>query len=530
MKWTIGRKLLSLSGVALGSLVMVTSIATWGLQSMSTAFEEVTATNAALRNHMECDMMHDAIRGDVLAIVHAESDEKAAESYEEFKEHAGHFRKHLAENEALPLRDNVKRALATARPSVEEYLDKADAIGEIGLADRKKAGVLVPAYEVSYEDLEGVMANASDLIESSAREAEQRSTEQGAAGLRWLAIISLLGLVAAVVAWRTITKTITGSLAEAVTQLEKVSKCDLTGQMRVESSDEVAVIAKSLNAATTRIGGVIASVARKAESLAASSQQLDGVSRTMREIAGDTASQANQVSAAAGEASQNMRSASAGVEAMGRSIEDIAGSVTRAANVVKQAVDITTRSTKTIGELDQRSVEIEEVLKLITSIADQTNLLALNAAIEAARAGEAGKGFVVVANEVKELARETAKATEDIGRRIDAIRSGTARAVEAVGDIRDIITEISELQSAIQKVVDEQSHTAQNVRGSVEYAANASSEISDSISLVAQVAERSMVGANETQQAASELASIAEEVRRLAAVFRYKAQAPALPS
>jgi methyl-accepting chemotaxis protein len=201
--------------------------------------------------------------------------------------------------------------------------------------------------------------------------------------------------------------------------------------------------------------------------------------------------------------------------------------VTKAASVVTKAVNITTRSTKTIGELDQRSVEIEEVLKLITSIADQTNLLALNAAIEAARAGEAGKGFVVVANEVKELARETAKATEDIGRRIEAIRSGTAKAVAAVGEIQEIIAEISHLQDAIQAVVDSQGSTARDVKGSVQFAAQASAEVRDSISLVAQVAERSMVGANETQQAASELANIAGEVRSLASAFRYKTSAVA---
>lgn len=527
MVWSIGRKLMLLSGVALGSLLLVTLIAVIGHNGLVDSVSKVATTGVALRNHLECDMMHDAIRGDILRIAHAEDEAEAREAVNELREHSDHFREHLQKNKQLPLSPGEKKALATAEPEVEAYLQKATEMGAMVSSDRARIKSLLPSFTASYEQLEGTMSTASDLIAASADQAERDAAAQGDRGLMLLGLVATIGFLSAVLAWRLITGAITTSIDEAVSQLQRVAQCDLTGEMTIRSSDEVATMAKSLNAATLKIGGVISSVARKAESLATSSQQLDGVSRTMREIAGDTASQATQVSAAAGEASENMRSAAEGVEAMSRSIDTIAGSVTKAASVVTKAVNITTRSTKTIGELDQRSVEIEEVLKLITSIADQTNLLALNAAIEAARAGEAGKGFVVVANEVKELARETAKATEDIGRRIEAIRSGTAKAVAAVGEIQEIIAEISDLQDAIQAVVNSQGSTARDVKGSVQFAAQASAEIRDSISLVAQVAERSMVGANETQQAASELANIAGEVRSLASVFRYKTTAVA---
>ena len=523
MQWSIGRKLMLLSGVSMIGLLILTLVAVAGQRSFSTSVSTVATTGVALRNHMECDMMHDAIRGDVLRIAYAETDAEALEAVGELREHSDNFRDRLEMNEQLPLGPDETRVLASVESEVDDYLQKAKELGALAGSDRRRVRTLLPGFQASFEELEGGMSNASELLERSATQAEAQAQVTGERSLLAILAIACLACIAAVATWRLITTGITTTLDDAVEQLRRVAQCDLTGEMSIRSTDEVASMARSLNAATSKMGTVISSVAFKADSLAASSEQLDGVSRSMREIAGDTASQATEVSAAAGEASENMQSAAKGVDMMSHSIGTIAQSVTRAVSVVKRAVSITTRSARTIGELDQRSVEIEGVLRLITSIADQTNLLALNAAIEAARAGDAGKGFVVVANEVKELARETSKATEDIGKRIGTIRSGTASAVAAVDEIQEIITEISQLQNSIQEVVDTQGAAVHEVRGSVEFAAQASANIRDSIALVAQVAERSMAGANETQQAASELAGIAGEVRRLAAVFRHKA-------
>jgi methyl-accepting chemotaxis protein len=184
-------------------------------------------------------------------------------------------------------------------------------------------------------------------------------------------------------------------------------------------------------------------------------------------------------------------------------------------------VKVAERTNMTVEKLGDSSREIGEVIKVITSIAQQTNLLALNATIEAARAGEAGKGFAVVANEVKELARETARATDDISRKIEAIQSDTRGAVEAIGEIGAIIKQINDIQNSIAGAVEEQTATANEIARNVAEAARGSSEIARNITQVAEGAKHTTAGANDTQNAATGLARMAAELQRLVAQFKY---------
>jgi methyl-accepting chemotaxis protein len=207
---------------------------------------------------------------------------------------------------------------------------------------------------------------------------------------------------------------------------------------------------------------------------------------------------------------------------MGASIKEIAKNASEAARVAAQAVRVTQDTNSTITKLGESSAEIGNVIKVITSIAEQTNLLALNATIEAARAGEAGKGFAVVANEVKELAKQTAKATEEIGQKIGAIQSDTKEAVGAIEQISTIITQINDIQSTIASAVEEQSVTMNEVGRNVTEAARGSSEIAQNITGVAQAAQNTTSGASDTQSAASELSRMAAELRQLIGQFQYE--------
>ena len=260
---------------------------------------------------------------------------------------------------------------------------------------------------------------------------------------------------------------------------------------------------------------LMAGIAGSATSLGGASEELSAVSKQMTQNAEETSSQAGVVSAAADQVNQNIQTVAAGTEEMSASIREIAKNASDAARVATAGVRAAETTNKVVQKLGDSSAEIGKVVKVITSIAQQTNLLALNATIEAARAGEAGKGFAVVANEVKELAKETARATEDISQKIEAIQADTRGAVTAIAQIGGIVDQINELQSAIASAVEEQTATTNEISRNVADAARGSAEIAQNIILVAQAAQSTQGGATDTQHAASELSRMAAQLQKM---------------
>ena len=258
-------------------------------------------------------------------------------------------------------------------------------------------------------------------------------------------------------------------------------------------------------------------IAQTAQTLAASSEELTALSQLMGSGASETAAQASVVSAASEQISRNVQTVATGTEEMSASILEIAKNANDAARVATQAVRVADTTNATINKLGDSSAEIGKVIKVITSIAQQTNLLALNATIEAARAGEAGKGFAVVANEVKELAKETARATEEIGRKIEAIQSDTTGAVAAIGEISGVINQINDISTTIASAVEEQTATTNEITRNVAEAAKGVSEIAQNITAVAQAAKGTADAANDTQKASNQLAHLASGMQSLVA-------------
>jgi methyl-accepting chemotaxis protein len=260
--------------------------------------------------------------------------------------------------------------------------------------------------------------------------------------------------------------------------------------------------------------------AQAANAMAASAEELTAVSQQMTGNAEETAAQANVVSAASEQVSKNVATVSSGAEQMQASIREIAKNANESARVAKNAVSVAQSTNVTVAKLGESSQEIGNVIKVITSIAQQTNLLALNATIEAARAGEAGKGFAVVANEVKELAKQTAKATEEIGQKIEAIQADTKGAVQAIGEIGTIINQINDISNNIASAVEEQTVTTNEIGRNVNEAAKGTNDIAKNIAGVAVAAKNTTKGAGDTQKAAQELSRMAAQLQAMVAKFQ----------
>ncbi len=296
---------------------------------------------------------------------------------------------------------------------------------------------------------------------------------------------------------------------------------DLTRTVEIDGDDAIGQVATSLNEVLTSWRESIANMAGTAESLAVSAEQLTILSQGMGEGASLTADRAGSASSASVQVSSSIQTVASAAEEMTASIREIAKNATEASTVATSAVTVASDAQTTVASLGESSAEIGQVIKVITSIAQQTNLLALNATIEAARAGDAGKGFAVVANEVKELAKETARATEDISRKIEAIQSDTSGAVDAISEISEVIGRINEIQATIASAVEEQTATTNEIARSVTEAAAGANGIAEDVTQVASAASDTTQGAQNTLQSATELATIAAELKRMVGQFRY---------
>jgi methyl-accepting chemotaxis protein len=261
----------------------------------------------------------------------------------------------------------------------------------------------------------------------------------------------------------------------------------------------------------------IDSVNKNAQALASAAEELTATSQQMSSNSEETATQSNVVAAASEQVSKNVATVATSAEEMSASVKEIAKNANEAAKVATEAVKVAEETNRTVTKLGASSIEIGKVIKVITSIAQQTNLLALNATIEAARAGEAGKGFAVVANEVKELAKQTAAATEDISQKIEAIQSDTKGAVTSISQIGKVIAQINDISNTIASAVEEQSATTNEIARNATEAAKGSSEISKNITQVSEAAKSTTEGANNTLTAATELAKLAGDLKGIVA-------------
>ncbi|HTU41932.1 MAG TPA: methyl-accepting chemotaxis protein [Candidatus Aquilonibacter sp.] len=534
MKLTIKRRLYGLAATALTAVVSVSASGYWGITSVQKTTTQVASIGIAIRNHIEAGMYGDMTMEDIEAIC----TKKGQDQQDAIANWVTHS-KLLADRgdaaRAAVTGPVLQAALDTEARTVHEYQSAGDALSKAVVNDPNAAKAAAGRALELYSQLQQQIQDSGDQLEVSAKQAELSAGKKGARASRITFAICGLSLLLLMAGSFVMVRTISQSLNRLTLMIRDIAQGegDVTKRLVTAgafANDELGEVSRLFNLFMDKLQELLRSVVGHTHKLAEASQQVLEASRQITSNTGETAVQADAVSRVTQQVSQNLQSLSTGAGEMTSTIQNIATNTTEAAKVASTAVDAAQAANTTVAKLGQSGAEIGVVIKVITSIAQQTNLLALNATIEAARAGEAGKGFAVVANEVKELAKQTAKATDDISHKINAIQADTKGAAAAIESVSGVIHEINNISATIAAAVEEQSATTTEMTRNASEAASGAGDISANIGRVAQAANGTSARAQESERAAQELAMIADELSKLMAQFKIERRDPRIPA